>query len=667
VADFSVAFGAGNDANKPPIFPAAVVFTPKLCSWHRLGGPEMAEVEVTGPVDYLWSCIHLIGKSLTVYNQHTQPIWWGMVTEIEMQMDNISLSLNLSEMANKVKAFYVTKDEGGVPDQAETAWAQNDQSVNQFGPYEETVTYDEMDAATAEQSRDSYLELKQFPLPALAIAPSDAVTVLIRGDGFYSLLSKEYYSNDNGLVEHTDGTAEQAIGVASSRSTTGIDDARRILSHVGAGFQAGNKVIISGSTSNDGTHTIDTHVPQDDFSELASATIYFEAADDIKDTGPNITVDEGDVILVNGTSNNNGIWEIERERTTNTWFEVDNTDNSIVTEAAGSASIRRRPYATLTGDPSLTYEYSGATVTATAYGQQVDQTFQTGTSDAWVMTSIAIKCKKTGAPSDDIRVRLYSDSGGAPDTLLDTATLSESDLYTEFTWTEFDFSGGVSLATGTTYHIVVDRTSTADDEEFYSVAVDEDLGYTGGSFKVYTGSAWVTREPNDADMAFRVIGRVDTTELMESIVDASSHLSGFIAEMESGLDTMMYKDGVNKASDELETLLDVGTTNDRPWVCLVDEAKKMRVWERDVANYEEDLHVSGDGRLFHNDRQLIAGDSPVGRWVWIRDLPPISFGMFTAISPAYIERAEFSIEKGEYKLEPMGVPSVFDVSDIRNR
>ena len=117
-------------------------------------------------------------------------------------------------------------------------------------------------------------------------------------------------------------------------------------------------------------------------------------------------------------------------------------------------------------------------------------------------TGVRVRLRKTRELAQDYTVALYSDSGGSPDTLLKSATITDADLGT--TWTEVRVTWvSEALASETVYWIVVDYPATPDDP---GCAIEWGgwTGYSGGSAKYQgAGGSW-TVLASTRDMAFKV-------------------------------------------------------------------------------------------------------------------------------------------------------------------
>lgn len=97
-------------------------------------------------------------------------------------------------------------------------------------------------------------------------------------------------------------------------------------------------------------------------------------------------------------------------------------------------------------------------------GRYLATSFEAG--ESYSLTQLDLLLLKSGSPTADVTAYIYSDSSGAPGTLLGTCTtdLDSSTFGTSYGWETFDFSG-VSLISSTDYFIVI--YSTTEDSSNY--------------------------------------------------------------------------------------------------------------------------------------------------------------------------------------------------------
>lgn len=147
-----------------------------------------------------------------------------------------------------------------------------------------------------------------------------------------------------------------------------------------------------------------------------------------------------------------------------------------------------------TGTTTPLQVYIQGTTTAAAdfgetNGNQVKQ------SQKWVATStdniyaIDVVLKTVGSPADSVRVGIQADSAGSPSgSFLDSDTKTAASLTGSFA--SYQFTVNVNVTNGTTYHTVIERTSTQSDTDYYQIRNTSDAGYPEGTQQTYDGTSW---------------------------------------------------------------------------------------------------------------------------------------------------------------------------------
>lgn len=269
-----------------------------------------------------------------------------------------------------------------------------------------------------------------------------------------------------------------------------------------------------------------------------------------------------------------------------------------------------------------TDEAAGNTIKITPGDQEsfdnIAMSFTPATS--WTCTHVAVKCRRIGTPSDNFRIGIYPDSSGVPGTVLTANETLGSALFTELTWTEFEFSTPVALTGGSTYWIGIRRTGSADPTDAYEVAMDEDLGYSGGTAILYNGSSWVTRSP-DADMPFRVIGEIDSTEQIRKCIAAVDDFTYALIQVDSDIAIRQYTDTLRFVSDELGEMLDAGVSTGERLIAWVnyDNAVIVNLASEDI--FTDKLVLGSNGKVrYGNGSPYAQGRLLFGRYVEVDGL-----------------------------------------------
>lgn len=195
--------------------PPGLAVLPKRYRWSALGGPVLAEIEVTGrPLD-LWRLVGWLRYGVEIRNPLQRPVWWGYVAEIAVQVGAIQVGVSLDTLYNRVAVVYSYVEPGSqtVGTRQTTAWAQDDASVAEYGVKEHRASVDGATAAQAENTRDILLAQHRLPLPVPDVAGSDKLRATLTCRGWWETLRWRYYAN--GATNSVETTAQIAAIVAA--------------------------------------------------------------------------------------------------------------------------------------------------------------------------------------------------------------------------------------------------------------------------------------------------------------------------------------------------------------------------------------------------------------------------------------------------------------------
>ncbi|MBK8772588.1 MAG: hypothetical protein IPM06_19485 [Rhizobiales bacterium] len=426
-------------------------------------------------------------------------------------------------------------------------------------------------------------------------------------------------------------------------------------------FTAGTTVAITGA-HNPGNNASFEILSVDDRDpvSLVSSTILFDPANDIDDTAGDALgfLARDDAFLLSGSSANSGTHQLKTEGSGH--VEISNRffgGGLIVSEGIGpSITIARGNSIEVGGN--LTDEAVGYTVTVTAWGKKVYTSFQHTSATAWTAAHIEIRMRKIGNPTDNVTVQLVTDSSGVPGTVHETVTLAPAYIPTEMGWVSFDLANTTSLSSATVYGITISRASSNSETDYYEVDMDEALSYSRGAVKLWDGAAWQTPAP-DSDLAFRVLGAMDTGSQVIAILQGSGWATA-ISVAASGVVSPQWRDGELTRLDELNSLLDMGTSAAKRMLARVTRDLAVVVSAKpDSISFALRWLWRGAGKLTDNyGADAEPGYLPVGEWVRLGDAE--SLGPWSALSPVFVERAEYSIDGG-LSLEPEGQADAYDM------
>lgn len=645
---------SGNDF----VMPADLDLLPLRYSGAAVGGFEQAEIAVRGTAIALKALRGWLGYRATICNRHGQIVWRGFVEEAKVSVGMFLSGWSLKGMYNQIAVAYSTTVNGATEDGV-TAWATDTDSFVRYGAKQRRLTASEVDLSQANAQRDTQLAASKDPVRTRSFQGGRTEvmgTLFCRG--FWFTLSWQYYTQLSGLEENAaSGNADQPLGQGVTANTIGFTNDGKIHDVGGRlnKFPAGHNVSVSGSASNNGIRLIQ-NADNREAQSYTSTTISLDPVDDIMDTpndGFGFVQTSDNIQMAGSAGGHDGYYRVQSASPDHLTVKP----ATIGTQAAGpSITISRGNY--LQTSVSGVHERPGAsTVTLAVHGQKIAQSFSLAAMLSWTVERILVRVQRVGSPGDNVVVQLCADSAGAPGTLIEQVSMAAAAFSTTKEWAAFVFGNTNTISYGTTYWIVISRSGSADPSNYYVIDVDEALSYPRGALKLWTGSAWVDRATG-ASLIFRVMGAWETTAQIQQIeTDAGALLAGTDIVTPSGIYGNQYRNGETTALDEVEALLDSGTSNQRRLLAEVTTERILRVYEQPAAS--EALLMASDGTL-----QTLTGGAwgpgklPHGKWIGLLD--------DDGDGPFFCERAEVDCQTGQYSaLEPQGAGNPWQVGGIQ--
>lgn len=144
-----------------------------------------------------------------------------------------------------------------------------------------------------------------------------------------------------------------------------------------------------------------------------------------------------------------------------------------------------------------------------AQGFKVPVSRMVGRVNLWLKTS--------GTPTDNLTLRIETDSSGLPSGTVVTNAVSKpvagSGVGASYGWVAFDFDPSVplpQLTAGAQYHLVLTRSGAVDGANYYVWGADQSSpGYADGAASVYGGSWQATSPATDHAFEVRPVFTVD--------------------------------------------------------------------------------------------------------------------------------------------------------------
>ena len=633
--------------------PAGVRLAPSQWAAEATGGPSSATIALSGDAQSMMGLATWLAYRIEIVSDGTA-VWWGEVDAVRVTTGGIEREMTLDGMANRVKVLYSTVVAGGGVEAAEIDWVEDATSIAKYGKRELVHSArGNMTATQAAALQARLLATGKDPQRRLQFADSDEqATGEIQCRGYWRRLNDVYFRQLAGLEEHnpSGGTAipvglgftSAYLGFIDASSKKLICEATGALLHVGE--YDGLKFVVAGTALNNGIKTVSSGDGREPVS-YSSDLISLGADDDLYDGGKGLEfIATDDMIYVSGAAHteNNGA---RRVKTTGiSHIEVSPGWNSGFRDSGGSGptiTILRGNNVTIAEDVTNEAPNGSTVETVTAYGQRVYQTFALGYNDTWTVNAIELRARAVGAPSDNLRVSLYTDSAGAPGTLLEQATLAGSSLTDSVEWVSFAFANTTALAYGTTYGLVIDRTGAMDADDFYEVEIDTDAGYSRGALALYDGTAY---QSATGDLIFRVLGATDTATQIAGVVSAAGiEIDTTLVESASAIYALQYRGDDERAMSIIDDLLAQGTSTGGRLLATTVSGQIVRIYAQPVATSR--LWVWRDGTLqAAAGAPALPGWLPVGVWVHLDDV--LLTGVWAGLSPLFVERASYQPGKG---------------------
>lgn len=645
------------DRNFQPIgFPSNLALTIEPYSARATGGSDKAKFTVKGNQTVLWRLIEWLRYDVTIRNKNDTPCWNGYIDSIEITVGALTLSIGLTDMFNRIAIKY-NYQRAGIEYPGYASWVQDNFSVNTYGYKEQVRSAPDMPPASAQALQTTILGVIGRPVtapPSIDGSESDndgLATATLYCKGYIYTLGWRYYEQPAGRIVATASNDSNVLGwgFTGGLGFTHGDSRIHSINAYWKGLPAGSRVQISGLGANNGAFTVATATSEDSLAYGAN-TIYFDPSDDIQDTASGLGfIRAHEMIYVTGSAGNSGYHRVAT--VSDNHVTTDTAWGAPVTHEVTGPSISIYQGNSIEVEEAVTNALPGSTATVIAHGAKIAQRFTLPTAGSWTPGEILVKLKRVGAASDNVKVSIQTDSGGSPSgTILDSALVSASDISTDSNWITFSLALTATLAYGTNYWLVVERTGTNSMVNYYIVDMDTDTGYGPGTLKVHTGAAWTTRA-TDANLTFQVWGHRQTTTQMSDIVSTAGQFGlTLIVTNASGLYERQYRDGSYTADKEFMALLERGTSaGNRLIASFWAGTRRLQVYKEPTPSEGDDPILRSDGRFYWpSGAPLEEGIIPVGRWITLADVP-VEVNAVARVSPAFLEAAEYDPKSGKVR------------------
>ena len=639
--------------------PADVEIRVRRVRWAAMGGPTVAELDVSGPRDRLMVLFAWLGHRIRIYNQYGTRVWWGTVDAVSVGLGGIEVAADLAQVANRVKAIYSYEAATGTVD-AETDWSEDAESVDRFGAIERILSLNDTTTAGAEAA--VALELARYARPRVTpsvASGSDGASISCVG--IYPALDRRYWQNLAGRELHSEdvGGVQNAVGWKMGPKDGIIfgGKAGDLIGDIDAGFTGlpvDQRIVVEGSDNNNIGYVTTAMAEIAAQVQQTFVNFTFDADDDVyagdkDDDGAEdwSAFTAGNPVLFEGDTPMDGVLTFFRDKVLPNYMLV---HPKLVLNDSNATNITVTQGNAIEVSPQPVLEYDGNTITITADGIKVAQSFTLEhDTAAWPLTEVWVHVAKVGDPSDAVKVEICQNNTSQPGTVIESTTVDAANIATEAGWVLFQFSTANSLAYGTTYWLQVSRTDPSTTGDFYLITLNDASIYARGSLKM-TGAAgtYNARLQGDASMNFELWGHLSNVAQLAAILGDQELVEGVdFSQVSASVFSRQYREGDLTVRDTIEGLLQQTSAR---WLLTVDAAERAVIYP--APDEDEAVGILGlDGRVrrrYGGGWEL--GTPIVGVWLLMDDLPAYNDDIVGA-GALFVEACEFTVEDGTLALE----------------
>lgn len=703
----------GGDLNVYPSFldrafaqvipPAAVAFKVGRYSWRDIGGPAQAQISATGNEAALWGLTGWLRYGVELLDETGDAVWWGYINSVTIEVGAVSVTYSLGNMVNRVRVVYQLRNADGTVERAVTADADDALSQSYFGAVKErAVRGGDLSANAAIALRDETLARFKYFGAELEVRGNKTETpkVSIECLGYWQTLSWRLVSVANGDQAQTqenqygpygfnvtyfpwgytngakgDGwmrlgeypsasdvaTIAQSFTLPTSGSTQPvyIENIQAMLKRNSTGSGNLTMAVYSDNSGSPGTliYTMKTVAASkcnnadydwvsfqadNSYSWLLPGTKYWA----VLSRGQSYVGDGIEWVGVTDNPDTNSQRTKQQLTAGGAWT----TCSSNI--AQGDVNLQ----------VNVSHRESRLHLGANTSQTKIRQGFYCYRSNSTI-SAIKLRCFKAGNVSDNVVVKVIAADGT---TVLDTATFAASGLPNEFDWYTFTMNNTAALASGSTFYIELSRSGSVSANGFTAFAASLAKPYTLGNTQVWNGSAWGTPTP-DVQLLFEILTVQETTQQASSIIGDYGPLLGPVTiSTASGIYGSPTRDGETDALQEIVSLLEAGTTNNRRELAKVLRNRSVLLYEAPAATAT--AYVNRAGELVDAAGIDVRMQTcPVGLWIGPFDITPAgaSFAPLGASDVFYVEEAEVEPERGVWRPRLRGQRDPFDLGGIR--
>jgi len=194
---------------------------PLSLSWSAFGGPDQAVLRMDGAAPDLLQAAGLLRSPVLISDQAATPVWWGFVSRIEVFFEGAKFEISIDDLFNKVKVTYsFISPDNRLADQYVTDYAESGTSQAEYGTKETVIHRASLDDDFAEDLRDTFLNLHQWPSSKISARKKSGTDccAIITCSGWFATLDWQFYENlDCFYANYGPGPGTQIFGYPNYR------------------------------------------------------------------------------------------------------------------------------------------------------------------------------------------------------------------------------------------------------------------------------------------------------------------------------------------------------------------------------------------------------------------------------------------------------------------
>ncbi len=225
-----------------------------------------------------------------------------------------------------------------------------------------------------------------------------------------------------------------------------------------------------------------------------------------------------------------------------------------------------------------------------------------------------------------------------------------------YAWAKFSFAAVYPLMGGSRYWVTLDPNSV-NGSAYFMLRLDENMNFPDGEGRYYnqTTGVWSLFPPGDKpDTFFRFVCVSETSDQLLEIAAAGGQFFKRITVETTGIHISPYRIGWLNCLAEIETLMKLGTRNQRLVLAKVSPERHLRFYEQPDQD-EVDIYLDRHSRFYSAEGVPIKPwFPPVGRFARLSGSNRVNLPWDKHRLPAcFIAGAEYSPETGQFRIRTL--------------